>query len=114
MNIRFRQLRTFLDASALAALSIGALAATVNLSAVSGSGSGGMAVIFSPWTDAETALARAVGAGGRFVSFGGAPFVAITSPDDAGFVARAYAAGAWLVLDPKFLAGCFSASRKTP
>lgn len=85
----------------------------MSLSTAPGGGSGGFAVIFSPWTDAETAFTRAVGAGGRFVRFGGASFVAIVSPDDAGFVARAYDAGAWLVLDPKFLAGCFSTSRES-
>jgi hypothetical protein len=65
-------------------------------------------VVFSPWTDENAALTRAVGAGARFVRFGGPPFVVIVQPDVADYARRVKEAGALLLLDPQVLAACLS------
>jgi hypothetical protein len=95
-----------IGAVGLTALSFVALAATVSLTAADKATSRGVAVLFAPWTPAEAALGRSVEAGARFVRFGGAPFVTIVVPESDGYVARAFAAGAWLVLDPLALSAC--------
>jgi len=68
----------------------------------------GAAVVFAPWTAPELAMASAVEAGARFVRFGGYGFIAVVAPEDRNYAARAMAAGAWLVVDPELLAGCFA------
>ena len=93
----------------LVCVSIGALYATARVSLAPRDPARGVAVVFAPWTPPETTLARVVDAGGRFVRFGGASFVAVAIPDDTDYSARAFAAGAWLVLDPRALAACLSA-----
>jgi hypothetical protein len=100
--------RWLLDAFILASVSIGALYATARFSLVPRDPARGVAVVFAPWTPAETTLARTVEAGGRFVRFGGASFIGVAMPEDADYSRRAFAAGAWLVLDPKALAACLS------
>ena len=65
-----------------------------------------MAVVFAPWTEADITLSRAVEAKGRFVRYGGVPFIAVVVPDDVGYPDRILSAGAWLVLDPQSLAAC--------
>lgn len=70
--------------------------------------SGGVGVVFSPWTDESAAFARAVGAGARFVRFGGAPFVVIVQPEVADYAKRVKEAGALLLVDPQVLAACLS------
>ena len=87
-------------------MSLGALAATVRVAPVPDKPGRAVAVIYAPWTSAEAALRSATDAGGRFVRFGGTSFVAVAIPDDEHYAARAYAAGAWFVLDPQFLASC--------
>ena len=66
-------------------------------------------MVFAPWTAPETAMTRAVEAGGRFVRFGGHGFIAVVAADDRDYAARAMAAGAWLVADPQLVAACLSA-----
>ena len=100
--------RWLIDATVLASVSIGALYMTARVALAPREPQSGVAVVFAPWTSAATTLARTTEAGGRFVRFGGAPFVAVAMPDDAGYPARAFAAGAWLVLDPKAVAACLS------
>ena len=69
----------------------------------------GVAVVFAPWTAANRTLLEAVGGGGRFVRFGGLPFIAVVMPDDGDYADRMLHAGAWLVLDPRALAACSAA-----
>lgn len=59
-----------------------------------------MAVVGSP----SHALAAIAGANGRVLASNG--YVTIARSDDAGFVARLYAAGALLVLDAEQAGGC--------
>jgi hypothetical protein len=66
----------------------------------------GVGVVFAPWTSGEAALRRAVGAGGRFVRYGGFPFVVVVIPDGRDYLARIAADGALLVVDPRALAAC--------
>jgi hypothetical protein len=66
----------------------------------------GVGVIFAPWTSGEAALRRAVGAGARFVRYGGMPFVVVVVPDERDYPARIAADGALLVVDPRALAAC--------
>jgi hypothetical protein len=105
----FVRARWLIDALVLAIVSIGALYATARVSLVPHDPGRGVAVVFAPWTSAESTLTRTVEAGGRFVRFGGASFIGIAVPEDGDYSARAFAAGAWLVLDPKALAACLSA-----
>ena len=102
-QLRFR---SAIDAALLLALSVGALAASVRVASVPQDPARAVAVIYAPWTSAEAALRNATGAGGRFVRFGGMSFVAVAIPDDEHYASRAYAAGAWFILDPQFLAAC--------
>jgi hypothetical protein len=68
----------------------------------------GVGVIFAPWTSGDAALRRAVGAGARFVRYGGMPFVVVVVPDQRDYLARIAADGALLVVDPRALAACLS------
>jgi hypothetical protein len=53
-------------------------------------------------------MERTVEAGARFVRFGGFDFVTVAVPDDRDYPERAFARGAWLVVDPKAMAACLS------
>src|SRR5882757_3699274 len=66
----------------------------------------GVGVIFAPWTTGDAALRRAVGAGARFVRYGGMPFVVVVVPDEHDYLARIAADGALLVVDPRLIAAC--------
>jgi hypothetical protein len=68
----------------------------------------GVAVVFAPWTSAEATLARATDPGGRFVRFGGFPFIAVIIPETPEYSTRILGEGALLALDPQALAACFS------
>jgi hypothetical protein len=70
----------------------------------------GVAVVYAPWTTADETMARAVGAGARFVRFGGFGFIAIVMPDAPDYVDRVLAGSALLVVDPQALATCLPAS----
>jgi hypothetical protein len=98
-----------LDAGLLACLSLGVLYAGARIGLTPRDPSQGVAVIFAPWTAAETTLSRAVEGGGRFVRFGGLPFIAVVIPDNAGYPNHMLDAGAWLVVDPQTLAACSAA-----
>jgi hypothetical protein len=101
--------RHWIDVTALAALSLVALFMTARFALAPSAPELGVAVIFAPWTPPEQTLARTVEAGAKFVRFGGLRFVAVAIPDDRDYPARARAAGAWLVVDPKVIAACLSA-----
>jgi hypothetical protein len=70
----------------------------------------GVAVIYAPWTPADETMHRAVGAGARFVRFGGFDFIAIVMPDGPGYVDRVLAGSALLAVDPQVLAACLPAA----
>jgi hypothetical protein len=101
--------RHWLDIAALTVLSVGALCFTARATLVPRNPENGVAVVFAPWTAPETAMARSVEAGARFVRFGGHGFIAVVAADDRDYAARAMAAGAWLVADPQLIAACLSA-----
>jgi hypothetical protein len=102
---RFRHL---VDLLLLIGLSVGVLFMTARVALKPRDPQSGVAVIFSPWTAPEAALLRAAEAGGRFVRFGGLPFIAVVVPDDLDYPSRILAAGAWLVVDPQAIAACLS------
>lgn len=101
--------RKILDAGLLIGLSMGALYAGARTGLTPQDPSGGVAVVFAPWTPASAVVSQAVAAGGRFVRFGGLPFVAIVVPDDASYPDRMFSEGAWLVVDSQTPGGCFTA-----
>ena len=101
--------RHWIDIAALAVLSIVTLGITARVTLTPRAPELGVALIFAPWTTPEQTLARTVEAGARFVRFGGPGFVAVAIPDDRDYPARARAAGAWLIVDPKIVAACLSA-----
>ncbi len=98
----------------MACLSLGALYGAARTGLTPRDPSQGVAVIFAPWTAADRTLMRAASAGSRFVRFGGLPFIAVVMPDDPHYADRAFAGGAWLVIDPKALAGCSAALSGQP
>jgi hypothetical protein len=95
-----------LDIAFLACLSVATLYAIARLSFMPLDPNSGVAVIFAPWIEPQDALTRAVGAGGRFLRFGGFSFITVIVPDDPDYGSRVLAAGAWFVVDPNVLAAC--------
>jgi hypothetical protein len=104
---KLRSLGNFFIIAMLCALSLSAI---LRFGAVPRDPLAGVAVVFPPWTSSDQTFARAVGAGARFVRFGGFNFIAIVKPDDPGYVDRVFSDHAILALDPTFLAGCLPAS----
>jgi hypothetical protein len=102
---RFSFGRTF-DLAFLITLLVGSTAAVASVGLAPRDPANGVAVIFPPWTTADSTFTHAVEAGGRFVRFGGLPFIAVVTPDDAGYADRIRAAGAWMIADPQALAAC--------
>lgn len=100
--VRFR----WFDAALLGAAALLSMSAAAAMALAPKRDAAGVAVIFAPWTAAEDSLSRAVGAGGRFVRFGGLEFVAVVEPEAPDYAARARANGAWLIADPVALAAC--------
>ena len=98
-----------LDISFIILLTLGAFAASARIGLAPRPSDGGVAVMFAPWTSAADSLSQATAAGGRFVRFGGLPFIAVVMPADAGYAGRMLSDGAWLVMDPKLLAACAAA-----
>jgi hypothetical protein len=68
--------------------------------------SAGVAVVFVPWTDAETAISRATRAGGSLIRVGALPWIVVVVPEDGGYVERVLADGALAALDPQTLSDC--------
>ncbi len=98
--------RYAIDMALLISLSFAAFIAAAVMALAPRDPANGVAVVFAPWTGADVVLSRAVEARARFVRFGGASFIAVVIPDDAGYQDRVLNAGAWLVLDPQALAAC--------
>ncbi len=71
-------------------------------------GSEQVAVIFPPWVDLTEGVARVATAGGRPVRAGRLDSVIIVQPDDRQFIDQVHDQGAWFVVDPQFLGGCFA------
>ena len=86
-------------AGAIALVVLGWLAVVVALTF--GSAPGKSMAVVGPQSQALAAIARA---NGRILASN--DYVTITRSDDAGFVARLYAAGALLVLDAEQAGGC--------
>jgi hypothetical protein len=101
--------RVLVEAAFLASVAIGSLYATIRIGLSPRYPADGVAVIFAPWTDAGTALRRAVEAGGRFVRYGGYDFIVVITPEAPDYMSRINAAGALAVVDPEALAACSSA-----
>lgn len=106
MHRRAPRWRYLIGILGLTTFSFAALAATLSTTAADKAASRGVAVVFAPWTPSEAAIGRSVEAGARFVRFGAVPFVTIVIPESQGYPARAFAAGAWLVIDPLALSAC--------
>jgi len=99
-----------LEAAALAAFAAASLFVVARIGLEPRDPSQGVGVIFAPWTGADAAFVRAVEAGGRFVRFGGLPFVVVVMPEAADYADRVKAAGALLIVDPLVLAACLPPS----
>ncbi len=72
--------------------------------------SGAILAVFPPWWNAARAFQAAAGAG-PVLRLGPARFVALVHPDGKRARTRLRRAGAWLLLDPRGLAGCGAAAR---
>jgi hypothetical protein len=67
-----------------------------------------VAAVFPPWTSDGGAIARVAQAGGLVVRRGIVDAIVVVQSDQPGLIARLYAAGAWLVIDPATLGGCLA------
>ena len=72
---------------------------------------GPVAAVFPPWWETGRTI-RAAATAGRIVGFGAANFVVIVVPETAKIDSQLRAAGAWMLLDPKSVGGCFTAAQK--
>ena len=68
----------------------------------------GVAVVFAPWVGEAQAMSLVAESGGALVRTGAFSFITVAIPKAPDFAARVRSAGAWLLLDPQFLDGCFS------
>jgi hypothetical protein len=115
MKVALRHLSTssafrWLDLWLIAILAVGSFGAILRIGLLPANASAGVAVIYAPWTTADQTVVRAVGAGARFVRFGGFDFIAIVMPEKPDYVENVLAGSALLAVDPQVLAGCLPAS----
>jgi hypothetical protein len=115
MKVALRHLSTLSvlrrqDLWLIAILAVASFAAILRVGLVPADASAGVAVIYAPWTTADQTMLRAVGAGARFVRFGGFDFIAIVMPERPDYVERVLADSALLAVDPQVLAGCLPAA----
>jgi hypothetical protein len=101
--------RRLCDVALVATFAVASLYATARIGlgphdAGAGDGGGGVGVIFTPWTSGDDAMRRAVGAGARFVRYGGAPFIVVVMPESHDY--RARISGALLVVDASVVSAC--------
>jgi hypothetical protein len=66
-----------------------------------------VAAIFPPWWNAERVFAAAASAGGAIVREGAWPSILVVSAADGDLPHRLREAGAWLLVNPTALDGCF-------
>ena len=97
-----------MDGGLIALLAIGSFYISARIGLQPHDSAGGVAIIFTPWTDAHDAMTRAVTAGARFVRYGGLPFIVVVVPDGPDYSSRIFDQGALLVVDPQTLAACSS------
>jgi hypothetical protein len=102
------------DAAVIAGFALASLYAAARIGLEPRDPARGVGVVFAPWTGADAALVRAVGAGGRFVRFGGLPFVVLVEPESADYLDRIKAAGALLIVDPLVITACLPSSVTMP
>jgi hypothetical protein len=106
MGLSLRVTRRLLDGMVVVAFALASLYVTIRIGLAPRDPSAGVGVVFTPWTDGEAAMRRAVAAGGRFVRFGGFPFIVVMIPEDRDTIARVAADGALFIVDPQALAAC--------
>lgn len=99
--------RTCFDVLLITGFALGSLLVAARIALQPQNPSEGLAVVFTPWTDAASALDRATSAGARLVRYGNYPFIVVVIPDDASYVSRVSSSGALFIADPKTLAACF-------
>jgi hypothetical protein len=63
-------------------------------------------VVASPWGGADRALRIIAESGGALVEGGRFDWIALAHSEEKNFPSKLMERGAWLVLDPTFLAGC--------
>lgn len=102
--------RSIFDVLLIAGFALGNLLVVAHLAFKPKNPAEGVAVVFSPWTSAASALEQATVQGSRFVRYGGFSFIVVVIPDDPGYVSRVSAQGALFILDPKMLAACLPAA----
>ena len=100
--------RRLIDGSLIAFLALASLFLAARVGLTPRDPASGVGVIFAPWTSEQSAMARATDPGARFVRYGGLPFIVVVVPETSDYLARVYAAGALLIVDPQALAACLS------
>jgi hypothetical protein len=65
-----------------------------------------VAAIFPPWTTQQAAFFSVLEAGGLVVRQGIADTVLVVHGEEPRLIDRLYAAGAWVVVDPRAFGGC--------
>ena len=98
----------FLEGTAIAGFALISTFAVARVGLEPSDPSRAVGVIFAPWVDANTALTRAVTAGGRIIRFDGPSFVVVVEPESADYARRVKDAGALFLVDPRILAACLS------
>lgn len=89
------------------ALAVGSML-TAGASSLNPPPGGPIAALYPPWWSASQSLLAAA-AGGTPVRFGATGFVVVVVPETPDAERLLRQAGAWLLLDPKVLGGCFAA-----
>jgi hypothetical protein len=109
-SIASRLFPRLVDLCLIGALASGSFVAVLRVGLLPTNPAAGVAVIYAPWTTADQAMARSIGAGARFVRFGGLPFIAVVLPDRSDYVDRVLADSALLAVDPRAIAACMPIS----
>ncbi len=99
-----------LDASLIAAAALVGLLASAQLALKPRDPANGVALVFAPWSSAESTFRAAIDTGGRFIRFGGLPFIAVVMPETPEFSERVSTSSAWMIADPKAIAACLEAA----
>ncbi len=111
--MKFPRHNGWYDRLVIAVAALASLLAMVILMFAPRDASAGIGVVFAPWVSQEEALTRAAGAGARVVRESGVPFVVVVIPETDDYAARAAAAGALFLVDPRALDACLPAADAT-